>query len=135
MNSGIILSAINNTQVVGVNGDKIQVWTQYEPKKWTIQAEFNYQQLDVLEIHTNIRFRLDNATRTNQKCLVFLHESGIISFYDQENFEFVHSFRLNKASKKVVFETSMRYMASLNLEGGVEVWKVKGEEERHQWDL
>jgi hypothetical protein len=63
--------------------------------------------------------------------LVFLHENGTISFYDQENFEFVHSFRLNKVSKKIVFETSMRYMASLTIERSIEVWKVKGEEELH----
>ena len=36
MGSEVILSAINNNQVVIVNGSKIQVWTQYEPKKWTI---------------------------------------------------------------------------------------------------
>jgi hypothetical protein len=58
-----------------------------------------------------------------------------MSFFDQENFAFIHSFRLNKASKKVVFESSMRYLASLSPEGSVEVWKIKGEEERHQWDL
>ena len=135
MNSEVIISAISNNQVIVANGSKIQVWTQYEPTKWTIQAEFNYQQLDVIQIHTNIRFRLDNATKQNQRCIVFLHENGIVSFYDEETFEFVHSFRLNKASKKIIFETSMRFMASLTQEGGVEVWKVKGEQEQHQWDL
>jgi hypothetical protein len=64
-----------------------------------------------------------------------LHENGVLSFFDQENFAFIHSFRLNKVSKKVVFETSMRFVASLATDGGVEVWKIKGEEEVHQWDL
>jgi hypothetical protein len=29
----------------------------------------------------------------------------------------------------------MRFLASLTHDGGVEVWKVKGEQEQHQWDL
>jgi hypothetical protein len=29
----------------------------------------------------------------------------------------------------------MRYLASLNIDGGVEVWKIKGEQESHEWDL
>ena len=58
-----------------------------------------------------------------------------MSFFDQDNFAFIHSFRLNKVSKKVVFESSMRFVASLATDGSVEVWKIKGEEEVHQWDL
>ena len=29
----------------------------------------------------------------------------------------------------------MRFVASLATDGSVEVWKIKGEEEMHQWDL
>jgi WD40 repeat protein len=42
---------------------------------------------------------------------------------------------LNKTSKKVVFESSYRYLASLSIDGSVEVWKIKGNEEKHWWDL
>ena len=29
----------------------------------------------------------------------------------------------------------MRFLASLTEEGGVEVWKIKGKQENHAWDL
>ena len=29
----------------------------------------------------------------------------------------------------------MRYLASLNVNGGVEVWKIKGQHETFEWDL
>lgn len=66
---------------------------------------------------------------------MLLHENGVLSFWDQECLSFVYTFRLNSPSKKVVFEESMRYLASLTVNGGVEVWKVKGKEEKHWWDL
>lgn len=46
---------------------------------------------------------------------------------------------LNQPCKKVVFEKSHRYFAALGLNGGVEVWSIKGSSaeshEAHQWDL
>jgi hypothetical protein len=42
---------------------------------------------------------------------------------------------LNNDSKKVIFENSHRYLASLSESGSVEVWSIKGEFECHQWDL
>lgn len=47
----------------------------------------------------------------------------------------LYTFRLNAPSQKVVFETSFRYLASLNEVGSVEVWKVKGKAESYQWSL
>jgi len=64
-----------------------------------------------------------------------LHKGGVLSFWDQETFTFLYSFRLKEPSKKVVFETSMRYLASLSENGGVEVWKIKGMHEKHEWNL
>ena len=69
------------------------------------------------------------------RALVFLHENGVLTFWNQDTLDFLYSFRLNSASKKIVFESSMRYLASLTAEGSVEVWKIKGAQERHWWDL
>ena len=71
----------------------------------------------------------------NIRALVFLHENGIISFWDQDSLVFLSSFRLNSPSKKLVFESSMRYLASLTVDGGVEVWKIKGDKEKYWWEL
>jgi hypothetical protein len=65
-----------------------------------------------------------------------LHQGGYISFWDQDSWEFVYSIKLraNDASK-IVFEHSNRFMAALTDKGGVEVWKLKGQDARHWWDL
>jgi WD40 repeat protein len=70
---------------------------------------------------------------THKRCFVFLHKGGYISYWDSETFEFVHSFRLNSPSTKIIFESSKRYIASLSVSGSVEVWSVKNE--KHEWDL
>jgi hypothetical protein len=138
--NGVRLEAIDNQNIVIVNGSKIQVWgaasASAEKKKWGVKAEFNYQGLKVMQIVPDVRYRL-GATKqgTLISALVFLHENGVLSFWNQETLEFLYSFKLNSTSKKVVFESSMRYLASLTAEGRVEVWKIKGAQEKYWWDL
>lgn len=43
--------------------------------------------------------------------------------------------KLNSPCSKIVFETSFRYLAALTIDGGLEVWKIKGENEKHMWNL
>ena len=64
-----------------------------------------------------------------------MHEEGNISFWNEESLTLSYSITLNKPSKKIVFEESFRYLASLSTNGSVEVWKVKGTHETHWWDL
>ena len=138
--SGVKLEAIDNKNIVIVNGSKIQLWgaasASAEKNKWGVKAEFNYQGLKVVQIVPDVRYRV-GATKqgTVIRALVFLHENGVLSFWNQDNLEFLYSFKLNSSSKKVVFESSMRYMASLTAEGSVEVWKIKGAQEKYWWDL
>ena len=82
-----------------------------------------------MQVLPTMRLRLNSVQ--GKKCLVFLHKEGNISLWNQETLELIHSFKLNKPSQKLVFESSMRYLASLNVEGGVEVWKVKGDYETY----
>lgn len=78
---------------------------------------------------------MKNEKSANKRCNVFLHKGGYISYWDADTFEFVHSFRLNSPSTKIVFESSKRFIASLSITGSVEVWSVKGLLEKHEWDL
>jgi hypothetical protein len=136
--SGVKLEAIDNKNIVIANGSKIQVWSAAasgEKKKWEVKAEVNYQGLKVVQITPDIRYRLGAKQDTVIKALVFLHENGVLSFWNQETLEFLYSLKLNSTSKKVVFESSMRYLASLTVEGSVEVWKIKGAQEKYWWDL
>ncbi len=82
---------------------------------------------------SDIKLRLDDSK--GHKFIAFLHKGGVISYWDQNSLRFNKSFRLNQPSKKIVYEKSHRFLASLNTEGGVEVWKLKGEQEKHWWDL
>ena len=43
--------------------------------------------------------------------------------------------KLNNDCKKIAFEASQRYMVALTNEGSIEVWRLKGKSESHQWDL
>ena len=88
-----------------------------------------------MQVTPDIRYRLGANLDTAIRALVFLHENGVLSFWNQETFEFLYSFKLNSTSKKVIFESSMRYLASLSIEGSVEVWKIKGPQEKYWWDL
>lgn len=36
---------------------------------------------------------------------------------------------------KIAFEASYRYIVALTQKGSVSVWKMKGQEPSHQWDL
>ena len=38
-------------------------------------------------------------------------------------------------SKKIIFESSYRYLASLSADGQVEVWRMKGENPKFKWGL
>jgi hypothetical protein len=42
LQAGIKLEAIDNKNIVIVNGSKSQIWTAVSDKKWGIKAEFNY---------------------------------------------------------------------------------------------
>ena len=68
--------------------------------------------------------------------MAVLHEGGVITYWDQENyFKFIHSFKLNSSCSKLVYESSYRYLAALTESKGVEVWKLNGDSEKHWWDL
>jgi hypothetical protein len=99
--SGVKLEAIDNTNIVIVNGSKIQVWgasASGEKKKWGVKAEFNYQGLKVVQITPDIRYRLGAKQDSVIKALVFLHDNGVMSFWNQETLEFLYSFKLNSTS-------------------------------------
>eukprot|EP00347_Sterkiella_histriomuscorum_P004204 403361349 len=134
---GLKLKALNNNTFICGNGNQIQIWTRNQAtNQWQINDQFNYQGLDIVEIHTDIKLRNQIENQNSKKCLVILHEGGVVTYWDQDNyFRFVVSFKLNQESKKIVFESSNRFMASLTVNGGVEVWKTKGVYVKHQWDL
>ncbi|CDW77145.1 u3 snornp-associated protein nan1 [Stylonychia lemnae] len=135
-NQKILLHAVNNTSIVASNGSQIQVWNyEKDGKQWIIQDQFDYQELEAVQILSEIKVRMSDSAKA-KRCLVILHEGGVLTYWDQDNYyRFVYSFRLNEDSKKVVFESSHRFLASLSVNGGVEVWKTKGEREKHWWDL
>lgn len=65
-----------------------------------------------------------------------LHEGGYISFWSQKTWDFLYAIKLRASgARKIVFENSFRFMAALTTSGGVEVWKIKGKDARHSWDL
>lgn len=57
-NANFMIEAINNKQVLIVNGSRIQVWGLIEAKKWSILFEFDYQSLEVLQILSDIKLRM-----------------------------------------------------------------------------
>lgn len=57
-NANFMIEAINNKQVLIVNGSRIQVWGLIEAKKWSILFEFDYQSLEVLQILSGIKLRM-----------------------------------------------------------------------------
>lgn len=129
---GLKIEAIDNKNIVIINAlSKIQLWTYSETtKRWIIQAEVNYQDLAVVQVIPNIKFRIHTVEQA-KKTLAILHKNGQLTFWDQETFALQYTFKLNNPSKKVVFESSMRYLASLTQDGAVEVWKVKGKSEAY----
>ena len=82
MTSGLKIAAINNNSLIIVNGAKIQVWGSTGDKRWTIKAEFQYQELKVLQTHTDIKYRLGGKQSEHKRSLVFLHENGVLTFWD-----------------------------------------------------
>lgn len=56
---GIQLHAVDNKQIVIVNGSQVQVWRYSKTEsRWTIQTEVNYQGLNVVQALSNIRYRI-----------------------------------------------------------------------------
>lgn len=141
LNQSMKLESINNNFIIATNGPEITIWNQYKPNSWGIYQTLDYQNLPILQTITNAKLRLHSEVTTSAqkiatKYLVFLHEGGVVSYWNQDTFIFVHSFTLNSQNAiKLIFESSYRFLASLNSEGSVEVWKVKGKEEKHWWDL
>ena len=68
-------------------------------------------------------------------CLALLHEHGCLSFWSIRGWQLESSLQMHASVKKVVFEASFRYMAALKTNGSVSVWRMKGNEPAHQWDL
>jgi len=64
-----------------------------------------------------------------------LHESGKVTFWNVSSWQLVYSFELLKEASKIVFESSFRYIAALTTSGGVEVWKLRGHDAKHWWNL
>ena len=83
-----------------------------------------------------IRLRLTNTMTTKaNNYLAVIHENGWVSFWSTVNWQLAYTFKLNNQPKKVVFESSYRYLASLSVDGHVEVWRIKGEEAKYKWGL
>lgn len=94
--------------------------------------------MKVRQVVANVKLRLGtlkNKDGNHPRCLAVLHKGGYISFWNQHSWSFVYLIKLNKDSKKVIFETSSRYLVALSREGSVEVWNLKGKTEHHSWDL
>ena len=67
--------------------------------------------------------------------LAVLHEYGWVSFWSTDSWQLSYSFKLNNEAKKIVFESSYRYLAALSTDGQVEVWRMKGEHAKFKWGL
>lgn len=101
------------------------MWTKIN-EKWVVRVLLSYQESAVKQIIPDLKLRVANRSSGVARCLGLVHEDGRISFWSQDTWQFAYSFSLNSPSKKVVFESSHRYLASVTQEGGVEVWKLKG---------
>lgn len=132
----LMLTTLSNSLILCSNGPQISVYRQYQPGYWGLYNIFSYQDLDVLQMITNVKLRSQPGTQA-VKYLSLLHMNGVISYWNQETMDFSHSIVLNKPAKKIVYESSFRYLAALSEQGGVEVWKLKKRqgEEKHWWDL
>lgn len=67
--------------------------------------------------------------------MALLHDKGHVSFWSAKDWTLESAMSLHAEASKIVFEASFRYMAALKPTGAVSVWKLKGEEPTHQWDL
>lgn len=89
---GIKITVVSIKHVLIVSGAKIQAWTLNEAGKWEVQAEFGYQGLPVVETHAKVRLRLQGVAK---RCLALLHKGGLITFWNQDTYEYSYQFRLN----------------------------------------
>lgn len=89
----------------------------------------------MLQVVPNIKLRISEGPNHSGKVTAILHKYGQVTFWDQETFILLYTFRLHSPSQKIVFESSFRYLASLTEAGSVELWKVKGKSEAYQWSL
>ena len=83
-----------------------------------------------------IRLRISEIMTTKaNNYLAVVHENGWVSFWSSGSWQLAYTFKLNNLPKKVVFESSCRYLASLSINGQVEVWRIKGEQAKFKWEL
>ena len=84
---------------------------------------------------TNVQSAKRDASGIGSSTLAVLHEDGWVSFWVQSTWQFAYAFKLNTPAKRIIFECSDRYLASLTEAGQVEVWKLKGVDAKYQWGL
>jgi len=133
--------------LVAEGGADAKMWTRVEGTdgfKWVVAGSLEYQDRGIKQVEVGIKLKVSNtATFLKQNkpkdhlvCIVIVHEGGYISFWSQDSWDFLYAIKLRASgARKIVFENSNRFMAALTDTGGVEVWKVKGKDARHSWDL
>lgn len=85
---------------------------------------------------SSVRLRLtDIFCEKSNNYLAVLHEFGWVSFWSTDSWQLAYTFKLNNESKKIIFESSYRFLASLSVDGQVEVWRMKGEHAKYKWGL
>ena len=118
----------------------IKIWTSVQGTEgqfsWIATAALKYMDQRVKQMVGGIRLRLTNTMTTKaNNYLAVVHENGWVSFWSTVSWQLAYTFKLNNQPKKVVFESSCRYLASLSVDGHVEVWRIKGEEAKYKWGL
>ena len=104
--------------------------------QWSVAASLKYQEQRVRQLVSSVRLRLTCLlTSKSDNYLAVLHEYGWVSFWSTDTWQLAYTFKLNNESKKIIFESSYRYLASLSVDGQVEVWRMKGEQAKYKWGL
>ena len=89
-----------------------------------------------MQLVSGVRLRLTNIfCGKASNYLAILHEYGWVSYWSTETWQLATVFKLNNESKKIIFESSYRYLSSLSVDGQVEVWRMKGENPKFKWGL
>mmetsp|Transcript_10247 Transcript_10247/g.12790 ORF Transcript_10247/g.12790 Transcript_10247/m.12790 type:complete len:165 (+) Transcript_10247:226-720(+) len=146
-----IVAISDDTFAVSAGGEEVRIWSRVEKpgetaeqksrQVWSVMAALNYRDLKVKQLVANVHLRLSNVSSALKKgassaSLCLLHEGGWVSFWSHESWQLAYQFRLNRAdTKRVVFESSSRYLAALAENGSVEVWRLKGMDARYDWGL
>ena len=90
----------------------------------------------VTQMIGGVRLRLTSTlTAKSNNYLTVVHENGWVSFWSTDTWQLAYSFKLQNTPRKVIFESSYRYLASLSFDGQVEVWRIKGEQAKFKWGL